>query len=61
MAEHEVQYIMLSGGKSIPAERAICPECKTLNLHTAFDTSTEPLRAICPKGHSWPIKTEADA
>lgn len=59
MAEYKVEYAEIAG-KSIPAEKLICPQCHTLDLGTDFDTSTEPWTAICPKGHEWQVSTQAN-
>ena len=60
MAEYKVEWIEV-GGKSIPAEKAVCPVCNTLDLNTDFDTSVEPWIAMCPNDHEWEIKTTPDA
>lgn len=59
--KHEVQYVTLSGGKHVPAEKIICPKCKVLDLNTRFNTSVEPAEAECSKGHEWTFTTEANA
>lgn len=56
-----ISWIQLSGGRRIDAALAICPECKTLDLKTDFDTSTEPWVLTCPLGHKWTVTpTEAN-
>jgi hypothetical protein len=60
MSEYRVDWVEIKG-KSIPADRVVCPICETLDLGTDFDTSQEPWRAICPQGHEWEIKTVPDA
>jgi transcription elongation factor Elf1 len=62
MADYKVEYVTLSGGKNVPAEKLLCPKCKTLDLGTAIDTSVEPAVAVCPKCDTeWTFTTEADA
>jgi len=61
MSEYRVDYVTLSGGKSVPAEKIVCPVCNVLDMGTSFDTSEEPARAECSKGHEWTFTTEADA
>ncbi len=60
MPDLRVEWVEIAG-KSIPAEKVVCPYCKTLDLHTDFDTSSEPWIATCPNDHEWEIKTVADA
>lgn len=60
MADYKVEWIEV-GGKSIPAEKAVCPVCHTLDLGTVFNTKVEPWTAICPNDHEWEIKTTPDA
>jgi len=51
----------LSGGRRIDSALAVCPECKTLDLGTDFDTSSEPWVLECPLGHRWTVSpTEAN-
>lgn len=60
MADKQVEWIEIAG-KSIPAEKCICPRCKTLDMETDFDTSSEPWIATCPNDHEWEIKSTPDA
>ncbi len=60
MAEYKVDWVEIKG-KSIPAERVVCPVCETLDLNTDFDTSEEPWKATCAQGHEWKVKTKPDA
>jgi hypothetical protein len=50
--EIEITEITLSGGKVIPAEKAVCPNCKTLDLNTDFHEQA-PGRYLltCSAGH----------
>ena len=64
MAEYKVEWVEIqtkNGKISVPAERIVCPICKTLDLGTAFDSTTEPMKALCPEGHEWEIKTRPEA
>lgn len=61
MSEYQVEWVTLSGGKSVPAEKLVCPVCEALDIHTDIDTSTEPAKAICSRGHEWTFKIGADA
>jgi hypothetical protein len=61
MSDYRVEWVNLSGGKSVPAEKVICPECKVLDMNTGFDTSIEPAHAWCSQGHEWTFSTKADA
>lgn len=61
MAEYKVEYVTLSGGKSVPAEKIVCPVCNKLDMGTRFNTSTEPIQAECSRGHEWTFTSEADA
>ena len=62
IARYKVDYVELSGGKWVPAEKLICPKCNVLNLKVDIDTSTEPAKAICPVCETeWTFTTEADA
>ena len=60
IADRKVEWIEV-GGKSIPAEKALCPVCNTLDLGTGFNTKVEPWIAECPEVHEWEIKTTPDA
>jgi hypothetical protein len=60
MAEYKVEWVEIKG-KSIPAERVVCPQCNVLDLNTDFDTTEEPWKATCSKGHEWAVKTVAEA
>jgi hypothetical protein len=55
--KYEVQYLVV-GGKEIPASKAVCPQCHTLDLNTSFDTSKTPWVAFCSTGHHWTITLE---
>ena len=59
MKEREIQYITV-GGKQLLASAAICPICKTLDLNTDFDTSTQPWKARCPMEHEWEVNANAN-
>lgn len=61
MADYKVEYVTLSGGKSVPAEKIGCPQCGILDIKTRFNTSVEPAQAECSQGHEWTFTTEADA
>lgn len=61
MSEYRVDYVTLSGGESVLAEKIVCPVCGVLDMGTAFDTSREPATAMCSKGHEWTFTTKADA
>lgn len=50
--DYRVGWVEIKG-KSILAEKVVCPVCGTLDLNTDFDTSEEPWKAICPVGHEW--------
>lgn len=61
MSDYIIDYVMLSGGASVPALKLVCPKCKTLVMGTTVDTESKPWEGHCPKGHSWEIRNEADA
>lgn len=61
MAEYEIEYVTLSGGAHVSADKLVCPRCRTLDLGTDIDTSSEPFKATCPKGHEWTFSAKADA
>lgn len=55
MAKYEVEYVTLSGGKSVPASLLICPTCNALDLKTDIDTSEHPWKCQCSKGHKFEV------
>jgi hypothetical protein len=61
MSDYRVEYVTLSGGKLVPAEKLICPVCKVLDMDGRFNTSVDPAEAECSKGHEWTFTTKADA
>lgn len=52
--QREITDIQLSSGTWMPASKAICETCNTLDLGTDFE-QVDPgrWRLTCPKGHSW--------
>jgi hypothetical protein len=61
MGEYKVEYVTLSGGTSVPAYLLECPKCKTVDLNIEIDTSTEPWKAWCGKGHEFTIDARPQA
>jgi hypothetical protein len=61
MAEYEVQYVTLSGGRVIPAHKLVCPVCKTMDMNVDIQTDGMPWVATCGQGHKWDVNPEADA
>lgn len=61
MEKHRVEYVQLSGGKSVSAQKVVCPVCNVLDLDTKFNAQVEPAEAPCSKGHEWTFTTRADA
>jgi len=61
MADYRVEYVTVGQDKHIPAEKAICPVCKVLDMGTGFNTSVYPWEARCSKGHEWTVKAAPDA
>lgn len=61
LATRELTFIRVAG-RDLPAYKAICPQCHTLNLHTDFDTKAEQWWMLtCPEGHQWMISITEDA
>ena len=51
----EVAEIELSDGTVLPASKAKCPSCGTLDVHTEFvsDSYGRVWLVTCPVGHEW--------
>ena len=62
MSEYKVEWVALTNGVHVSAEKLVCPQCNTLDMGTDIDCSTEPAKAICPKCDlEWTFTTKADA
>lgn len=61
MTDYRIEWVTLSGGKSVAAEKLVCPMCRRLDLETEVDTTTDPWKAICSKGHEFSISAKPDA
>jgi hypothetical protein len=55
MARYKVESVTLSGGRIIPAQLLICPTCNALDLKTDIDTSHNPWKCRCTKGHEFEV------
>jgi hypothetical protein len=60
MSKREITFVTIAG-VNIPAALVVCPECKTLDLNTDFNTSLRPWVAMCSSGHQWFIEYKANA
>jgi hypothetical protein len=61
VGRYKVEYVTLSGGRSIPAHLLECPECKIVDLGVELDTSKEPFTAWCSKGHEFTVDARPNA
>ena len=60
VGKYKVEYVTLSGGRSVPAHLLVCPECNKLDLKTDIDTSENPFTARCSQGHEFKIDARSN-
>lgn len=58
MKSKEINFVTVNG-RNLVAAYCVCPICHALHLNMTFDTTGNPWKGTCPKGHTWDIPEEA--